>query len=104
MERVKWVMGEGCNVKLSWKDIRGVRYQGVTPPQIKLNIKLTHLDLRSSGTEWVSKTPVYGEGRVGRGRGLQNTFELERHKGGPAYGDNPPKSKYGRQTGTFGPP
>ncbi len=82
-------MGEGCNVKLSWKDIRGVRYQGVTPPQIKLNIKLTHLDLRSSGTEWVSKTTVHGEGRVGRGRGLQNTFELERHKGGPAYGDNP---------------
>ncbi len=27
-------MGEGCKVTLSWKDIRGVRYQGVTPQNL----------------------------------------------------------------------
>ncbi len=71
---------------------------------MKWNIKLAHLDSRSSETEWVSTTTVHREGPVGRGRGLQGTFELEKHKRGPVYGDKPPKSKYRRQTGTLGPP
>ncbi len=55
---------------------------GITPQNPSTDIKLAHLDLRSSGTEWFSKTRVHGEGRVGHGRGLQGDFELERHKGG----------------------
>ncbi len=55
---------------------------GITPRDPSADVKLSHLDLRSSGTEWVSKTTVHGEGRMGHGRGLQGTFELERHKGG----------------------
>ncbi len=55
---------------------------GITPQNPSADIKLAHLDLCSSGTEWVSKTTVHGEGRVGHGRGLQGEVELERHKGG----------------------
>ncbi len=62
-------MGEGCKARLSWKDIRGIPYIGITPQNPSTNIKLAHLDLCSSGTEWVSKTTVHGESRVGHGRG-----------------------------------
>ncbi len=62
-------MSDGCKARLSWKDIRGVRYVGITPQNPSTDIKLAHLDLRSSGTEWVSKTTVHGEGRVGHMRG-----------------------------------
>ncbi len=71
IRRVEWVVGEGCKARLSWKDIRGVRHMGITPPNPSTDVKLAYLDLRSSGTEWFSKMTVHGEGRVGHGRGLQ---------------------------------
>ena len=74
--------GRGLQGTLSWKDIRGVRHMGITPRNPSADVKLSHLDLRSSGTEWFSKTMVHGKGRVGHGRGLQGEVELERHKGG----------------------
>ncbi len=55
---------------------------GINPRNPSTDVKLAHWDLRSSGTEWVSKPTVHGEGWVGHGRELQGEFELERHKGG----------------------
>ncbi len=96
--------GRGLQGKFDPITHKGVRCQGLSPPNPSPNVKLAHLHLRSPGTEWVIRWARHGEGRGGQGRGLQGKFDLITLKGGPLPGGNPPKSKSECQTGTFAPP